>query len=67
MNGAPTSAGLEANAPTQLRMIGTTIVDDLNEVDLTIGSRLYRLIAAILVERLRLTSTDLFIQKPWVR
>ena len=66
VNGAPTSARVVANAPTQLRMIDTTVVDNLSEVDPTFASRLYRSIAAILVERLRLTSTELFIQKPWV-
>jgi hypothetical protein len=35
-------------------------------VDPSFGTRLYRSIAAILVERLRLTSMELFIQKPWV-
>ena len=42
------------------------VLDNLNEVDPTFDSRLYRSIAAILVERLRLTSTDLYVQKPWV-
>ena len=66
VDGAPTSARVVANGPAQLRMIDTTIVDNLSEVDPTFGSRLYRSIAAMLVERLRLTSMDLFIQKPWV-
>jgi CRP-like cAMP-binding protein len=66
VDGAATSARVVANAPTQLRMIDTAIVDNLTEVDPTFGSRLYRSLAAILVERLRLTSMDLFIQKPWV-
>jgi extracellular factor (EF) 3-hydroxypalmitic acid methyl ester biosynthesis protein len=66
IDGAATSARVVANAPTQLRMIDTGIVDNLSEVDPTFGSRLYRSLAAILVERLRLTSMDLFIQKPWV-
>ena len=66
VDGAATSARVVANAPTQLRMIDTNIVDNLSEVDPTFGSRLYRSLAAILVERLRLTSMDLLIQKPWV-
>jgi extracellular factor (EF) 3-hydroxypalmitic acid methyl ester biosynthesis protein len=66
VNGAPTSARVVANVPTKLRMINTAIVDNLSDVDPTFGSRLYRSIAAILVERLRVTSTDLLIQKPWV-
>ena len=66
MDGAPTSARVVANAPTQVRMIDTGIVDNLDDVDPSFGSRLYRSIGAILVERLRLTSMDVFIQKPWV-
>jgi extracellular factor (EF) 3-hydroxypalmitic acid methyl ester biosynthesis protein len=66
VDGTPTSSRVVAHGPAQLRMIDTTIIDNLSEVDPTFGSRLYRSIAAILVERLRLTSMDLFIQKPWV-
>jgi CRP-like cAMP-binding protein len=66
VDGAPTSASVVANTETRLRMINTMIVDNLSDVDPSFGTRLYRSIAAILVERLRLTSTDLFIQKPWV-
>ncbi len=66
VDGAPTSATVVANTTTRLRMINTMIIDNLSEVDPTFGTRLYRSIAAILVERLRLTSMDLFIQKPWV-
>jgi len=66
VDGAPTSATVVANTATRLRMINTMIIDNLSEVDPTFGTRLYRSIAAILVERLRLTSMDLFIQKPWV-
>jgi extracellular factor (EF) 3-hydroxypalmitic acid methyl ester biosynthesis protein len=66
VDGAPTSASVVANTAAQLRMINTMIIDNLSEVDPTFGTRLYRSIAAILVERLRLTSMDLFVQKPWV-
>ena len=66
VDGAPTSATVVANTATRLRMINTMIIDNLSEVDPSFGTRLYRSIAAILVERLRLTSMDLFIQKPWV-
>ena len=66
VDGAPTSARVVANGPVQLRMIDTTIVDNLSEVDPTFESRLYRSIAAILVERVRLTSMDLFMRKPWL-
>jgi extracellular factor (EF) 3-hydroxypalmitic acid methyl ester biosynthesis protein len=66
VDGAPTSATVVANTATRLRMINTMIIDNLSEVDPSFGTRLYQSIAAILVERLRLTSMDLFIQKPWV-
>ena len=66
VDGAPTSATVVANTATRLRMINTMIIDNLSEVDPSFRTRLYRSIAAILVERLRLTSMDLFIQKPWV-
>jgi CRP-like cAMP-binding protein len=66
VDGAPTSATVVANTATRLRMINTMIIDNLSEVDPSFGTRLYRSIAAILVERLRLTAMDLFIQKPWV-
>jgi extracellular factor (EF) 3-hydroxypalmitic acid methyl ester biosynthesis protein len=66
VDGAPTSARVVANGPVQLRMIDTAIVDNLSEVDPTFESRLYRSIAAILVERVRLTSMDLFMRKPWL-
>ena len=66
VDGAPTSATVVANTATRLRMINTMIIDNLSEVDPSFGTRLYRSIAAVLVERLRLTSMDLFIQKPWV-
>ncbi len=66
VDGAPTSATVVANTATRLRMINTMIIDNLSEVDPSFGTRLYRSIASILVERLRLTSMDLFIQKPWV-
>jgi len=66
IDGAATSARVVANVPTRLRAIDTMIVDNLSEVDPTFGSRLYRSLAAILVERLRLTSSDLLMQKPWV-
>jgi extracellular factor (EF) 3-hydroxypalmitic acid methyl ester biosynthesis protein len=66
VDGAPTSAKVVANGPVRLRIIDLLVLDNLSDVDPTFSSRLYRSIAAILVERLRLTSTDLYIQKPWV-
>ena len=66
VDGSPTSARVVANVQTRLRAIDLGVVDNLSEVDPTFGSRLYRSIAAILVERLRLTSLDLLTRKPWV-
>jgi hypothetical protein len=37
-------------------------LDNLSEVDPTFGARLYRSIAAIVVQRLRVTSADLSLQ-----
>ena len=62
IDGAPTSARVVANAPTKLRMIDMITLDNLTTVDPTFGARLYRSLAAILVERLRVTSTDLSLQ-----
>jgi extracellular factor (EF) 3-hydroxypalmitic acid methyl ester biosynthesis protein len=64
--GTPTSARVVANVRTELRLIDMATVDNLSEVDPTFAARLYRSIAAILVERLRLTSMEILVQKPWV-
>ena len=62
IDGAPTSARVVANATTTLRMIDMLTLDNLSEVDPTFGARLYRSIAAIVVQRLRVTSADLSLQ-----
>jgi extracellular factor (EF) 3-hydroxypalmitic acid methyl ester biosynthesis protein len=62
IDGAPPSARVVANAPTTLRMIDMLTLDNLSEVDPTFGARLYRSIAAIVVQRLRVTSADLSLQ-----
>ena len=62
IDGAPTSARVIANVPTTLRMIDIGTLDNLTNVDPTFGARLYQSIAAIVVERLRTTSTDLSLQ-----
>jgi CRP-like cAMP-binding protein len=66
VDGAPTSAQVVANVRTTLRTIDMGTLDNLSDVDPTFGARLYRSIAAIVVERLRVTSADLLLQKPWV-
>jgi CRP-like cAMP-binding protein len=61
VDGARTSARAVARELTQVRIIDPGIVDNLDQVDPSFGSRLYRSIAAILVNRLRTTSLDLFV------
>src|SRR5262249_48189495 len=56
-----TSARVVAREPTQVRVIDTGVLDKFEETDPTFASRLYRSIAAILVERLRTTSLNCYI------
>lgn len=56
VDGAPTSARVVADEPTRLRVIDEATVDNMIKIDPSFAGRLYRSIAAILVERLRLTS-----------
>lgn len=65
VDGAPTSAKVVADEPTRLRIIDERTVDSLVEKDPAFAGRLYRSIAAILIERLRLTSMHLSIDKSW--
>ena len=62
IDGAPTSARVVANVRTKLRTIDIVTLDNLADVDPTFGARLYRSIAAIVVERLRTTSADISLQ-----
>ena len=62
IDGGPTSARVVANAASRLRIIDIVTLDNLAAVDPTFGARLYRSIAAIVVERLRITSADLSLQ-----
>jgi CRP-like cAMP-binding protein len=59
VDGAPTSARVIADAPTRLRVIDEATVNSLIKKDPAFAGRLYRSIAAILAERLRLTSMHL--------
>lgn len=65
VDGTPTSARVVADEPTQLRVIDTAIVDNLTSVDPTFAGRLYRSIAAILAERLRLMSMRAYSSQSW--
>jgi len=59
VDGAPTSARVVADAPTCVRVIDETAISKLLQQDSDFMSRFYRSIAAILAERLRLTSMHL--------
>jgi len=59
VDGAPTSARVVADSPTRLRVIDEATIDKLIAADPSFAGRLYRSIAAILAERLRLTSQHL--------
>jgi CRP-like cAMP-binding protein len=65
VDGAPTSARVVADEPTRIRVIDQQIVDDQAHRDASFAGRLYRSIAAILVERLRLTSMHLSLDRSW--
>ena len=62
VDGAPTSARVVAEEPTRLRMIDEANVDNLTRIDPSFAGRLYRSIAAILVERLRRSSMHLCLE-----
>ena len=62
VDGAPTSARVVAEEPTRLRMIDEANVDKLTDSDPSFAGRLYRSIAAILVERLRRTSMHISLE-----
>lgn len=59
VDGAPTSARVVADTPTRLRVIDETTIGKLMRADPNFAGRLYRSIAAVLAERLRLTSMHL--------
>jgi CRP-like cAMP-binding protein len=65
VDGTPTSARVVADEPTRLRVIDTTTVDNLTKADPAFAARLYRSIAAILAERLRLASMRTYAGQSW--
>jgi CRP-like cAMP-binding protein len=65
VDGTPTSARVIADEPTRLRVIDTATVDTLTAADPGFAGRLYRSIAAILAERLRLTSVRAYGDTSW--
>jgi CRP-like cAMP-binding protein len=65
VDNAPTSAKVVADEATRIRVIDEQTVDHLVKKDPSFAGRLYRSIAAILVERLRLTSMHLSLDRSW--
>src|SRR5215831_2861156 len=65
VDGAPTSARVVADEPTRIRVIDEQTVDALTTKDPGFAGRLYRSIAAILAERLRLTSARAYGDQSW--
>jgi CRP-like cAMP-binding protein len=65
VDGTPTSARVVADEPTRLRVIDTATVDNISRADPAFAGRLYRSIAAILAERLRLTSMRAYGNQSW--
>src|SRR5215813_13109484 len=65
VDGAPTSARVVADEPTRIRVIDEQTVENKAHRNASFAGRLYRSIAAILVERLRLTSMHLSIDRSW--
>jgi len=65
VDGTPTSARVVADEPTRLRVIDTATVDNLTKTDPSFAGRLYRSIAAILADRLRLTSVRAYGDQSW--
>jgi extracellular factor (EF) 3-hydroxypalmitic acid methyl ester biosynthesis protein len=56
VDGAPTSARVIADSHTRLRVLDEAAIHKLTQADPSFAGRLYRSIAAILAERLRMTS-----------
>jgi CRP-like cAMP-binding protein len=65
VDNASTSAKVVADETTRIRVIDEQTVDNMVKKDPSFTGRLYRSIAAILVERLRLTSMHLSLDRSW--
>jgi CRP-like cAMP-binding protein len=65
VDGTPTSARVIADEPTRLRVIDTATLDTPNNVHPSFTGRFYRSIAAILADRLRLTSARAYGDQSW--
>lgn len=60
VDGAPTSARVVAREPTQVRILTPELVSNLDQPDPTFGHRFYKSLAAILADRLRKTSLNVW-------
>jgi CRP-like cAMP-binding protein len=65
VDGVATSARVVSEEPSQLRVIDAATVDRLAGKDPHLAARLYRSIAAILAQRLRLTSMRVYADQSW--
>jgi CRP-like cAMP-binding protein len=65
VDGVATSARVVSEEPSQLRIIDAATVDRLAGKDPHLAARLYRSIAAILAQRLRLTSMRVYADQSW--
>jgi CRP-like cAMP-binding protein len=65
VDGAPTSARMVAEEPSRLRIIDAATVEDMVKTDPRFAARFYHSIAAILAERLRLTSMRIYLDQSW--
>jgi CRP/FNR family cyclic AMP-dependent transcriptional regulator len=60
VDGSPTSARVVAREPTEVRVLTPDLITKMDETDPTFGSRFYRSLAAILADRLRKTSLNVW-------
>lgn len=60
IDGAPTSARVVAREPTEVKVLTPELVAGMDQTEPTFGARFYRSLAAILAERLRKTSLNVW-------
>jgi CRP-like cAMP-binding protein len=65
VDGLATSARIVAEKPTRVRIIDPAMIDTLAQGDQGFSGRLYRSIAALLAQRLRLTSMRVYADQSW--
>lgn len=60
VDGSPTSARVVAREPSEVRIISPDLIANLDQPDPTFGHRFYKSLAAILADRLRKTSLNVW-------